>query len=411
MGMTKDIYIRCPTYMYSILYYRLNTMNKYGTTSVVLSVTSVVVVVYAWLRVDLRGCTAKERKMAVLHLFAGVCHVVSALALGWIAESEPVVWEAPTYTLISVWQNTTSGGCSEDGRCYVGTRLEWSGKVSVAVLAVLFGIISGYAHICGAVYVGPAKLTEYAESGSNWTRWADYGLSASLMVVVIGCLSGVVDSYVLITIGLFQAFLLSSAYFVEKDLASAYVEDTDTWSRGIAGLVLACAFYVPGVWAPILGSFYASIQNAPSDVPEWVNAMIWILFVLFSSFVGNMVWYLVFTGDNGLATTAEKKRRMVSQELGYVCLSLTSKITLHWVLFSGIMSRSGVLFASEAEATDPALYHRSGEDGRKTTERVLIAAASSITFGLLFYMVFRVYILREYAAGTYRAVRYYAPTA
>ena len=350
--------------------------------------------------------TTKEGKIQLLHLFAGFFHVVSSLALGWLANSEPVVWEAPTYTLVSIWQNTTNSSCSEVGKCFVATELIRGQNIPIAILAVLFGIISGFAHILAGVVVGPEKLTEYAETGTNWTRWADYTLSASLMIVVIACLSGVLDSYVLSTIGLFQAFLLCGAYFIEKDLADAYIHNVDTRARGLICLTIACLFYVPGVWGPVVGSFYESIESAPSDVPEWINAMIWILFVLFSSFIGIMIKYLVFTGDPNMISENIKKRTMILQELGYICLSLTSKITLHWVLFTGITSRSGVLFATEEEATDPLSYHRTGEDSRTTTSRVFIATAASIAFGLIFYFIFRIYILREYPSKQSELTRY-----
>lgn len=376
-------------------------MNEYGITAVVLSVVSGVVFLYGGWTYMYMVATHKEQKIVTVHLCAGIFHVMSALALGWLAESEAVMWDAPTYTLVSIWQNTTAGSCSTDGRCFIGTKLERGRNVPVAIFAVLFGIISGYAHILAAVYVGPRKLTEYAESGTNWTRWADYTCSASLMIIVVACLSGVLDSYVLLVIAVLQAVLLSWAYFIEKDLAAAYLNNAEELrTRGLAGLGVACVFYVPGVWAPVIGSFYQSIGSAVStDVPEWVNAMIWILFLLFSSFVGVMVYYLVWTGDSRRVSDAMKTRNMVLQELGYICLSLTSKITLHWVLFMGITSRSGVLFATETEATDLATYHKTGEDKNATTSKVLVAAAASITFGLMMYIVFRVYILKEYVVN------------
>lgn len=381
-------------------------MNEYGTTSVVLSITSGVLVLYACFTLDLKAPITKEKKFQFLYLFAGIFHIVSALALGWLADSEPIVWEAPTYTLVSIWQNTTNGGCSNDGKCFIGTELIRGKAIPIAVFAVLFGIISGYAHIIAAIFVGPDTLTKHAETGTNWIRWADYTLSASLMITVIACLSGVLDSYVLSTIALFQAFMLCGAYFIEKDLADAYIDNVATRTRGLTGLAIACAFYVPGVWGPVIGSFYESLENAPSDVPEWINAMIWILFALFSSFIGIMVYYLVFTGNSSMATNDTKKRNMVLQELGYICLSLTSKITLHWILFTGITSRSGVLFTTEEEANDPLSYHRTMQDSRTTTSRVLIAAASSIAFGMSFYIVFRIYILKEYSTIQSRSVKY-----
>lgn len=379
-------------------------MNQYGTSSLVLSVVSGIVIIYAL--ASLGAPTGKERKIQLLHAFAGVFHILSALTLGWLADSEPAVWEAPTYTIVSIWQNTTVGGCSDDGKCFLNTRVIRGKNIPIAICAVLFGIISGYAHLLAAVIVGPQKLTEYAETGTNWTRWADYTLSASLMIVVIACLSGVLDSYVLSTISLCQAFMLLGAYFIESDLASAYIQNTPTRSRGLLWLAISCFFYLPCVWGPVVGSFYQSLHNAPTDVPEWINAMIWILFTLFSSFIGIMVYYLAYLGRTPNVSNDVKRYNMVLQELGYVCLSLTSKITLHWVLFVGITARSGVLFNTAEEALDPSIYHRTGEDSSKTTSNVLIAAAASIAFGIIFYIGFRKYILKEYRTTTQETLKY-----
>jgi hypothetical protein len=378
-------------------------MNEYGISSVVLTVCSGLLFLYVGLNFILnKGSISqdpKERKIQYLHLFAGAFHIISALALGWLSYEEPIVWEAPTYTLVSIWQNTTVDGCSKDGRCFVDTKLIRGKNIPVAIFAVLFGIVSGGAHLAAAIFVGPAQLLEYAETGTNWTRWADYTLSASLMICVISCLSGVLDSYVLSTVSLLQAFMLCGAYFIEKDLADAYINSAETRVRGLVGLAISCFFYVPAVWGPPIGAFYQSITNAPGDVPKWINVMIWILFFLFSSFIGIMVYYLVYGGRSTADSVETKKRNMVLQELGYICLSLTSKITLHWVLFTGITSRGGVLFLSEEDVNDPTLHHRTGEDSSKTTRDVLIAAGASIAFGICSYVAFRIYILKEYASN------------
>lgn len=128
------------------------------------------------------------------------------------------------------------------------------------------------------------------------------------------------------TTSLFQGYLLYNAYFIEKKLATAFIKGTKTRGNGMTDLVVASLFYLVGVWLPIVYSFYASVADTPADPPEWINALIWILFSVFSSFLGIMVYFLVIVPRTSNLSMLSKQRYMVQQELAYSCLSVVAKV-------------------------------------------------------------------------------------
>lgn len=338
-----------------------------------------------------------EKNIAWLNIVIGFIHVASALAIGWISYFEDSVWEAPSYQIISVWQNTTVGGCSEDGRCYVAPKVLRQNDVPIAVFAVLFGLISGGVHIISAAY-DPIALTQSVISGSNGWRWVDYTFSASLMIFVIACLSAVVDVTVLVLLALFQGYLLINASFIEKRLVAP---NTQHRSDALWELLYACLFYCFGVWGPIVLGFYQALHYAPGDTPGWIKIIVWGLFTLYSGFIMIMVYFAVWkvgtTENIKDATQKEKVRKtlFLKQELSYMFLSIASKLTLHWTLYTGILGRTGVLFTSEQDANDTSLYHRSGNDDSIARD-VGIAAGISIVLSLIGFYFCRKFILTSF---------------
>lgn len=327
----------------------------------------------------------------------GVIHVLSACVLAWLAQSEEDVWEAPVYSLVSVWQNATNGTCSDSGACYVDPQVISARDLPIAIIAVLFGIISGYMHLFVAGYDGDA-LQHYCETGSNPFRWADYMLSSSLMIIVIASLSGVLDVFLLPTLSVLQFYLMYGAYMAEKALSVGFLENDEVrQEEGIITFRISSVAYACGVWVPIIGAFYQSLHHAPNEVPEWINIMIWSLFGLFTSFAIVMWYYLIHVSSKMMnSEKSVKTRLMAKQELMYMFLSMAAKLTLHWVLFTGITSRSGVLFSDEASALSKQNYHTTGKDNGETTMRVTIAALASIVFSFGVYYYTRTQILKDY---------------
>ena len=159
-------------------------MNQYETASIVLTVLSGIVCAVCLLKIYVRNPISDTlaSKISNVHVVCGLLHITSALILGWISAGESVVWEAPVYTFYALWQNTTDDSCSASGRCYISPKIDLVSEVPVAIIAILFGLISGYSHLISVAWLAKAKTLEYAESGNSPVRWIDYFFSASLMV-------------------------------------------------------------------------------------------------------------------------------------------------------------------------------------------------------------------------------------
>ena len=103
-----------------------------------------VVLAFAWyVRITFRVQDPLCMSLAVLHLVAGIVHIVSALVLLWLTESEDIVWEAPATLSYVVWQNTTVGSCADAGACYTRLESDFLPDIPIVAIAVLFGVVSG----------------------------------------------------------------------------------------------------------------------------------------------------------------------------------------------------------------------------------------------------------------------------
>ena len=177
------------------------------TTAVVVSFALLLsVVVQPWAAKS----TGDAFRLRRIHLATGIVHLLSSTALAWLAVSEEP-WKAPVHFVESSWKysNTTANqtSCSGDLKCYSEFRLvEGPMKLEVAVLSVLFGLISGVGHMVSAYF--PEYSLAAAECGFNPIRWADYSLSASLMIIVLSAICGVTEGYTLVLVALLQCSLL-----------------------------------------------------------------------------------------------------------------------------------------------------------------------------------------------------------
>lgn len=367
--------------------------------NIVLTIATVIICIRSFIGTISNNENNKlQIKWKWLNFWVGVFHVISALVLGWLTQQNESSWDAPVYSIVSIWQPTTNGSCTEDGACFVDPVLYKKKTIPIVIFAVLFGIISGYAHLFAAG-VNDNKLQQYAETGFNPYRWIDYAFSSSIMILVIACLSGVLDLYVLIIISIVQAYLIMQAGRLEYNLTDSLFNGT---SMPIFDFIATSFVYVVAVWLPVIISFYESLYYAKSDVPDWINIMIWALFVLFTSFAFVMIYYLMYCPTKyatKLSSLEAKKLICVKQELAYIFLSLSAKLTLHWVLYTGITSRSGVLFTDRESATNPNIVHNTGKDNSEVTSNVLMAAFSSIIFSFGLFIFSRYQILKEYKAG------------
>ncbi len=154
----------------------------------------------------------------------------------------------------------------------------------------------------------------------NPARWYEYSLSASLMVVLIAMLTGIADVAALVAIfGANAAMILFGLAMEDANEPGRPV----TWRPFVYGSIVGA---VPWV-AIALQLGYSEAETG--QVPGFVYAIFFSLFVLFFSFAANMALQYARVG---------RWRSYLFGERGYLVLSLAAKSALAWQVFGSTLA-------------------------------------------------------------------------
>lgn len=190
----------------------------------------------------------------------------------------------------------------------------------IGPMVAVFLLLSALAHFTIA---SPGVFGWYRANlikGINYARWCEYALSASVMIVIIGMLSGVYDMASLIL--LFTCTAVMNLMGLMMEVHNQVTEKTN-WTSFIIGCI---AGIVP--WVAIAIYFFGSISSSDGDVPTFVYFILPTLFVFFFCFAVNMALQYKRVGP---------WRDYLFGEKVYVLLSLTAKSALAWQVFSGTL--------------------------------------------------------------------------
>ena len=184
-----------------------------------------------------------------------------------------------------------------------------------------FLLISAVAH----GYLATIGFSRYARDlrrGMNPVRFYEYALSSSVMIVLIGLLTGVWDLGAVILI--FTVNATMNLFGIMMEHHNQYTERVD-WSAFIYGSV---AGIVP--WIVIMISFVGAVSSGgEAGPPAFVYAIVPTLFVFFNIFAVNMVLQYKKIGP---------WRDYVYGERAYIILSLAAKSVLCWIIFAGTLA-------------------------------------------------------------------------
>ncbi|TVR94460.1 MAG: hypothetical protein EA416_03545 [Trueperaceae bacterium] len=184
-----------------------------------------------------------------------------------------------------------------------------------------FLLISAVAH----GYLATIGFSRYARDlrrGMNPVRFYEYALSSSVMIVLIGLLTGVWDLGAVILI--FTVNATMNLFGIMMEYHNRYTERVD-WSAFIYGSV---AGIVP--WIVIMISFVGAVSSGgEAGPPAFVYAIVPTLFVFFNIFAVNMVLQYKKVGP---------WRDYVYGERAYIILSLAAKSVLCWIIFAGTLA-------------------------------------------------------------------------
>ncbi len=157
------------------------------------------------------------------------------------------------------------------------------------------------------------------EAEQNPARWWEYSLSASLMIVLIAMLTGIRDVSALVALFGVNAGMILFGLVMER--ANRPGQPVD-WRPFVYGSILGA---VP--WLAIAIQLYRG--NDQADVPGFVFAIFFSLFVLFMSFAVNMLLQYLRVGP---------WRSYLFGERAYLVLSLVAKSVLAWQVFAGALA-------------------------------------------------------------------------
>jgi hypothetical protein len=183
-----------------------------------------------------------------------------------------------------------------------------------------FLLISAAAHF----YLGTIGYQRYVENltkGMNPIRFYEYALSSSLMIVLIGMLSGLWDLGAIILI--FGLNAMMNLFGIMMELHNQHTERTN-WTAFIYGCF---AGIIP--WVVIVLYFLGAVSSGEANPPAFVYAIIPTLFVFFNIFAINMVLQYKKVG---------RWKDYLFGERIYIVLSLSAKTVLAWLIFAGTLA-------------------------------------------------------------------------
>lgn len=189
----------------------------------------------------------------------------------------------------------------------------------------LFFLVSALAHF----YVGflrPKKYVDNLARGLNKTRWFEYAISASIMMVAISMLSGMEDLSSLIMVFALTAVMNMTGLIMEivnekKDKPSWLSFNVGSFAGIIPWVVVAIYFWAAQTATPLTSGVEGSI-------PTFVYIIFVSIFIFFNCFAINMILQYKKVG---------KWSNYLYGEKVYMILSLVAKSLLAWQIYAGTL--------------------------------------------------------------------------
>lgn len=188
-------------------------------------------------------------------------------------------------------------------------------KIGPLVAAFLF--LSALAHLANAL--GFRWYSGNLRKGINPSRWMEYALSSSLMIVVIAMLVGIYDAVSLLALFGLNAMMILFGWMMElHNQTTAKTNWTAFWFGSLAGIL---------PWIGIAIYLFGS-GDAENRAPAFVYWIYLSMFLFFNCFAINMVLQYKKVGP---------WREYLYGERAYMILSLVAKSLLAWQVFAGTL--------------------------------------------------------------------------
>ncbi|MGI9621562.1 MAG: heliorhodopsin HeR [Acidimicrobiales bacterium] len=197
-------------------------------------------------------------------------------------------------------------------------RIFFDVRFSYAIAAFLF--LAAADHLLMA---SPRVVDWYEANlrhGINYARWAEYSLSASVMIVLIAMLTGITNLYAVVGLFAVNAAMILFGLLMERSNPPG---GTVTWWPFGFGCLVGM---VP--WVAI-GIALIAAETDGSGAPGFVYAIFVSLFLLFNCFALNQ--WLQYRGKGRFADYLYGERT-------FLILSLVAKTALAWQVYAGTLA-------------------------------------------------------------------------
>ncbi len=248
-----------------------------------------------------RVLTARDRKLRRLNLVVGSAHLVqgglmlalsNSLALPVVAaylRDDPVAVQGPVTPEVIF-------------------------EVAIGPAVALFLLLAAVDHLLMAAPGIRRWYERNLDRGTNVARWAEYSLSASIMVVLIGLFVGIRDVAALLGLFGVNTSMILFGLLMERHQTPGRTDWAAFWCGCLAGTVPWLA-----IWWYTLGA---------GAVPSFVYAITVTQLLLFAAFGANQALQFARTGP---------WRSYRFGESAYIVLSLVAKSLLAWLIYANVL--------------------------------------------------------------------------
>jgi len=253
------------------------------------------------------------------NLILAIIHIVIAVALVIYFSRIKSSANAVNYVNLDLFTLAFQFNSSTNFFQAVAEKVGNAGESGITTLIITFFAITAGFHLLYALNPGNI-YTNAIKAGNNYLRWIEYGISATIMIVIIALLSGVkeIGNYVLLVVS--SLAIMSTGQWFETATGKS------KWIPILVGFLV-----MGGVFWTIFSAFRRRLKEANAagfKVPTWLYLVVFVMFGFYASFGFVPVAQMLFGGNY---------RRY---EYTYLTLSLVSKASLGLLVAVGFGQRS-----------------------------------------------------------------------
>jgi hypothetical protein len=268
-----------------------------------------------------KNTDGKMRELSYYHWAACAVHLISFIVILAFFLTQDTEFTAHLVSDTFITNSTAEDAASQVGvNVYSSYELFWV-LVFMPLITALFHaaqacLSMGWIGKLGRRYVSDIK------NGVNLVRWIEYSITATLMTWIIAQLCGITNVFLVFLLAVVGNVVLQwHGYFFE--LTMKHQSWIERWSPMISGFML---FF--GQWSILACYFFRTINAVGADAVPWF---------VYVSFFGMLGTFLLFPLVQFLFAVNTIKT-WFWYELGFIILSLFSKLLLDWTLFAAIFT-------------------------------------------------------------------------